>query len=418
MWDYDVCICSTKTDANWGERLGKSIKDYSLPQNVEIPDKTLGHNKIVFDIEGNDFEEKTAQLLDRCRYLLIICSPDTKDSQPIYERLVYFESKRGKTNIIAVIVDGEPIDAFPPVFIEEKMVQRILPDGTIEERAETIEPVASDLRAQNPRQEKQLLRYETVRIVASVLGLVPDMLEQRHNTRRRRRIAAIAITAAVIFLSVGGIFTFFGVRAIAEGQIAKRQSEESLAVVQRIVFELPEEFRDNDEALVYVYETIFNAMQALYKTDSVNLNKINVDEILAPQASDGADVLLRKARILRIYGSERARESYELAADALELSEEDELLFLILNGLFFGYTDGYGAYVLEPSGALNRGDILVKLGGQTISGTSELAAIISETVTGQELNATVLRLGSAAGFTEHTISIAPEDLALLRLVLI
>ncbi|MBR2990361.1 MAG: hypothetical protein IKF51_02740, partial [Solobacterium sp.] len=179
--------------------------------------------------------------------------------------LDYFREQSGKDRIIAVIVRGEPAEAFPPSFIEHEVVQYIMPDMTVVERTETIEPVAADLRADTPARRKQLLRYETVRITASVLGLHPDALEQRHRARARRTARTILVAAAVICLSTAGVFLRLGQIARAEGRIAEEQTTLSAEIVQRTMNELPERFKDDPAALVYIEEAVEHARQSLYE---------------------------------------------------------------------------------------------------------------------------------------------------------
>ncbi len=152
------------------------------------------------------------------------------------------------------------MEAYPDFFIERHSVTRILPDGSLEERTETLEPVASDLRAAGSRQARQLMRYETVRIVASVLGLEPDALVQRQQRRIRIRAAVMAAAVCAVCLCVSLIFAYFSAVARREGDIAAAMARESQAVTDRLVTELPARFADDPDALALVNETIQEAM--------------------------------------------------------------------------------------------------------------------------------------------------------------
>ena len=392
-WKYDLYICAAAQDASWAESLSARIKGYRLPKNVGLPDDTLGYNNIYLDTGELEFTEDGAALLDACRYMLVICSPRAKNSQPLLDRLLYFEKTRAKTNIIAVIVEGEPIEAFPPFFIEETIVPHILPDGSIEERLEIIEPVASDLRGDTKKQVEQLFRYETVRIVASMLGIAPDALEQRHNRRRKQRITALATTACVILLAVSAIFGYFGLKALHEGQIADLQTQESLLVSQRLMTELPDEFSDDPQALEYVYNTILDAVYTLYETGSANLAEVNAERVLEISDADSAGTLLRKASLLRLTGNTGAMAAYEAAAVALEFSAEDKNLFI--NSMKLLSSDGYGPgiYAENGSGLIHKGDVILSLNGENVRGAAEWNDSLSELIEG-EAAVTVLRPGA------------------------
>jgi hypothetical protein len=312
--------------------------------------------------------------------MLVICSPRAKNSQPLLDRLLYFEETRAKTNIIAVIIEGEPIDSFPPFFIEEKMVPHILPDGSIEERLEIIEPVASDLRGNDKKHVEQLFRYETVRIVASVLGIVPDVLEQRHNRRRKQMIMALAAVLCTIMLSVSAVFGYFGLTALHEGRIADQQTQESLRVSERLMTELPEVFSDDPRALEYVYETILNAVYTLYETGSVNLDEVNAERMLEISDTDSAHTILRKAALLRVTGIGKAMAAYESAAGALALSSEEKELFAERMALFSAGNYGFGIYALNNSGGVREGDIIIYINHEKVHGVKEWNSVLSELI--------------------------------------
>ena len=110
---------------------------------------------------------------------------------------------------------------------------------------------------------RQLLRYETVRITASVLGLHPDVLEQRHRRRRNQAVVAAAAAVCSVLLVLSGLFLRLGLIARREGQIAQAQTEKSIEVAQRLTKELPELFADDPQALGYVQEAIEKARSVL-----------------------------------------------------------------------------------------------------------------------------------------------------------
>ena len=277
---WDIYITAVKEDKEIAERLADSLRSYRLPANTELPDPSLDYRKICVDIADRPLDDGIRAELDDSRYLTILCSPDTKEDPAVNERLDYFREQAGKDQIIAVIVRGEPAEAFPPSFIEHEVVQYIMPDMTVVERTETIEPVAADLRADTPARRKQLLRYETVRITASVLGLHPDALEQRHRARARRTARAILAAAAVICLSTAGVFLHLGQIARAEGQIAEEQTALTAEIVQRTMNELPERFKDDPAALIYIDEAIAHAEESLYE--------LGLEELLDGEEGSGS----------------------------------------------------------------------------------------------------------------------------------
>lgn len=260
---YDICILSVKADEPIARRLGESIRSYKLPSNVKLPEADLDYRRVIYDCDGVPFDEKQREILDASRYLVMICSPATRNDPGILARLARFRETHGNEEIIAVIAEGEPVDSFPESFIEKKAVQHILPDMSVIERIETIEPVAADLRANTERRRKEVLRYETVRITASVLGLHPDDLEQRQRSRRKRAILSLLALVGIVCLAAAGIFLRLGLIAKREGDIAAEQTRLSLSIAQRTIDELPASFAGDEQALAYIEEAIESARESL-----------------------------------------------------------------------------------------------------------------------------------------------------------
>ena len=277
MESYDICVIAVKEDKQIADRLAESIRRYRMPSGVHISDPRLDYRRIRTEIADKAIDKNARELLEHSRYLVIMCSPDTKDNAAIYERLSLFRELHNGERIVAVIVRGEPADAFPEGFIEQKLVKHILPDMSVEERIETIEPIAADLRADTEKRRRQLLRYETVRIVASVLNLHPDELEQRHRARVRRRIAAAFTLIASVCLIAAGIFLHLGLIAKEEGDIATKQTQLSLQIAARTISQLPERFEESPEALVYIEEAISNAKSVMESLDASDPSDPSLD---------------------------------------------------------------------------------------------------------------------------------------------
>lgn len=261
--DPGICILSVPSDAETAAKLADSIRAYKLPRGVTAPSGALDYRNIVLDCGGEPMDEIVQKRLGKCGSLVVLCSPDTKNSAPVIDRLTWYRNCFPDRDITAVLVKAEPSDSFPDFFFEKKTVSRILPDMSVVEREEIIEPIAADLRADSKSRWKEVLRYETVRIVASVLGLHQDDLERRHLARRRRAVAAALIMAGAVFLTATGIFLRLGFVAKKEGDIAREHTRLSIDIVRRTMEELPASFAGDEDALSYVNEAMENARTAL-----------------------------------------------------------------------------------------------------------------------------------------------------------
>ena len=263
MQNYDIYILAVAGDASVANKLAESIRRYRLPSGTVLPDSGLDYRRVYVDVSDKDLDDDGRAVLDHSRCLAVLCSPETRTSRFILERLDYFRETGKDDNIIAVIVRGEPADSFPESFIEQKTVRKILPDMSVVERVETIEPVASDLRAETRSRWKEALNYETVRIVASILGLHPDDLEQRHRMRRRKTVISLVSVIAAVCLGAAGIFAYLGHIALTEGEIADQQARLCVEIAERTMNELPAAFADEPQALIYIQQAVDNAVSSL-----------------------------------------------------------------------------------------------------------------------------------------------------------
>ena len=279
MDKFDICITAVPRDAQTARALEESLRRYRLPGGVAL---APGENwrRVVLDVSGSELDGNACELLDESRFLIVLCSPEVRSHRGILDRLARFRAARGGDHIIAVLVEGEPADSFPENFSEEKLVRHIMPDLSVVERVEKIEPIAADLRGDTPARRKAALRYETVRITASVLGLHPDALEQRHRARRKRTVIAALSLAAAVSLTAAGIFLRLGFLAKKEGDIAQEQTRLSAAIARRTIDELPALFEGDEQALKYVNETV-DAARA-------SLNELGLEELLDEETEGGA----------------------------------------------------------------------------------------------------------------------------------
>lgn len=260
---YDICFLSVKEDAAAARELAESIQAYRLPRKLELPNPKLSYRKNYLDCDEAALDVARAERLNHTRFLVLICSPRTKYNPEILDRIEQFRKTHASEGIILCIVEGEPADSFPESFIEKKAVRQIMPDMSVVERIETIEPIAADIRADSKRRKREVLRYETVRITASVLELHPDDLEQRHRSRHRRAILAVLTIVGAVCLTAGAIFLRLGLIARNEGRIAEEQTKLSLSIAKRTMEDLPAAFEGNEQALGYIEEAIDNARSDL-----------------------------------------------------------------------------------------------------------------------------------------------------------
>ena len=238
---YDICITALPADAELAGILRGSLLRYRLPGGITLTEGQE-YRRIATDVSGSELDEAVCSVLEQSRFLVLLCSPQTHSHRGILKRLDYFRAQRGGDHVVVVLVEGEPVDSFPVNFSEVKM---------------------------------EKLRYETVRIIAAVLGFHPDVLEQRHRARRRRVVLAALGLIAAVSLGTAGIFLRLGLIAKQEGDIAREQTQLSVQIVERTLEELPVLFEGEDLAMEYVEEAMESARKSL--------QELGLDELLSAE---------------------------------------------------------------------------------------------------------------------------------------
>ena len=153
------------------------------------------------------------QALDTSDNLVVICSPQAAASRWVNEEIRIFQRSGRATRIYAVLVDGEPADAFPPALTEQQA-------GV---------PLAIDLRKQGDGWTDGPLK-----VIAGILGLGFGELKDREVSRaqaRARRNAAIAAVFALLAV-VAGLSAWRAVEQThrAEAQLTRAEAAILVAV--------------------------------------------------------------------------------------------------------------------------------------------------------------------------------------------
>ena len=176
------------------KQVHKRLETFKIPRAVK---KSTGKKKIerVFrDVEelpiGSDLGNNISTALEESEYLIVICSKETPKSYWVNQEIETFIKLKGHSKILAVLVDGEPDEAFPP---------KLLTDDS----GKPIEPLAADVRGKTKKEINKKMKTEIVRLAAQVIGCSYDELKQRHRERRMRKILTASVAIAVLAISFG-----------------------------------------------------------------------------------------------------------------------------------------------------------------------------------------------------------------------
>jgi|TARA_R110002033_G_scaffold787_11_gene7420 tetratricopeptide (TPR) repeat protein len=221
---FRAFVSYSHADAAIAQRLHRKIETYQLPRRLQSDSKTSKNNgrlgRIFRDREdlpaAEDLSESVKQALAGSQVLVVVCSPDARESIWVAREIELFRSLHPGRPVLAALVRGEPEEAFPPALL----------DGA--------EPLAADLRKQGDG-----WRLGFLKIVAGIAGVPLDALVQRDAARRIRRVMAVTGGALVALLAMIGMTIF----AIQSRNEALHQQAEAEGLVEYMLTDLRTELK-------------------------------------------------------------------------------------------------------------------------------------------------------------------------------
>ncbi len=225
------------------ERLQKLLEQYRPPKNVpEI--KETGISRIFRDSSelptSGDLDDALKRALLASEFLIVILSPETKESKWCMREIREFKEAHGGkiSHILPVLVSGEPADILPEELLFETVeeaepshVQTGTDQEAVEPEAEAsgskvpgireVEPLCCDVRSDSIAGSLKLLKTEFLRIAAPLLGCGYDSLYRRHERRKRRLLAGFFTGLTAILSVIILVISLFAYRSyVAEKRYA------------------------------------------------------------------------------------------------------------------------------------------------------------------------------------------------------
>lgn len=201
---YAAFISYAHTDEVIAAKLHSRLENFPLRDGLASKKSLL--KPIFRDVTEltahHSLPEKIKEAVQGSRKLIVLCSPAAKTSHWVNEEIRLFRETHGDGAILAALTEGTPDTAFPPALLEGGR-----------------EPLAADLKGRDG------LRFGTVQLAASLLGVGLDRLVQR-EARRRRRLTQIVTASALGFSAIMGAMTLTALKAQNAAQENRAQAED------------------------------------------------------------------------------------------------------------------------------------------------------------------------------------------------
>ena len=248
-YKYDAFISyrHTELDKFVAEKLHKQLEAFSLPGSIAKKRKgqktkieRVFRDKDELPLTSN-LEDPIVQALKNSEWLIVICSPRLRESLWCKKEIETFTALRGREHILAVLIEGEPSEAFPDELLY-KVEKHTLADGTVEEIRVPVEPLAADVRGRTRKEMQKAMKTENIRLLAAMFELPYDDLRQRHRERRMRRIMSVSLIG-------GGACLLFGIYSTATALRIQHQKEQIEVQSQQIKEQSEEIMKQSQEIL-------------------------------------------------------------------------------------------------------------------------------------------------------------------------
>ena len=185
------------------------------------PPKDIGKDRIIGKIfrdqtelpTSGDLGDSLQRALRASRFLIVILTPELKESKWCMEEIRSFKEEHGGLidHILPILAAGEPADSIPDILRHE--TRKILrPDNTEESVEVEVEPLCCDVRSDSVTGSLKKLKTEFLRLAAPMLGVGYDDLYRRNLRKKHRRMAIAALSSSVLFATVACIVSYFAIQ--------------------------------------------------------------------------------------------------------------------------------------------------------------------------------------------------------------
>lgn len=201
--------------------------------------------------------EGARKALDRSRFLMVVCTPDTKDSTRVNREIEYFLEHHDRDRLLTVLAKGTTKTSFPtPLFREYEK------NGITFMREEE-EQIDANLTGGGERFQKKRLQREVTRLIARMIGCPYETLWNLDRRYRLRRTIGSLAAGVLVLIGIGGFLIYRNLQLRDSGIATTDKYEETRRLAADTMVEKGS-FLLNDGDWKGAVET---AMEALPYTD-------------------------------------------------------------------------------------------------------------------------------------------------------
>ena len=208
QYKYFAFISYNAKDTEWGKRLQRKLEHYRMPATLcsEHGWRRKPINPVFFaptDIQPGGLTEELQERLRASRNLIVICSPNSAQSEWVGKEIEFFHQLGRTKQIHFFIVDGAPHSGNPNTECFNPIVDKLgLPEilgANIHERTQTY-PFT---KIPWPWMDKQRAYAQ---LISKLLGVDFDAIWKRHRRLLLQKAVAWAVGILAVLMSLLGVW--------------------------------------------------------------------------------------------------------------------------------------------------------------------------------------------------------------------
>ena len=209
---YDAFISYRHGDIDQlvAEQIHRQLEAFKLPKAIKKRnqefDRRTKITRVFRDRDelpiSNDLSNQITSALGVSEFLIVICSKRLKDSIWCLREIETFIKIHGRNKVLAVLVDGEPDDAFPKI-LREEVIEQVNDDGTTTQNINYIEPLAADVRGSNSKEISKKIKEEVIRLASPLFECEYDELKQRHREQKIKKRLSYCVAIGILGVVIG-----------------------------------------------------------------------------------------------------------------------------------------------------------------------------------------------------------------------
>ena len=184
-------------DIKTAEYIERKLEHFHVPRSIRKKTGIRRINHIFRDKDElpitSDLTEQLCYALDHADYLIVVCSKETRTSAWVPREIEYFLRSHTRSQVLTVLVDGEPLEVIPEILLHE---DRVLTDEYGNEHLIRVplEPLSCDFRGKKRNEKNEELN----RLASALLSCsYSELMNRQRRYKMHRVMYAVGGVAAI-----------------------------------------------------------------------------------------------------------------------------------------------------------------------------------------------------------------------------